>query len=226
VGNGGRRGEVALDLVRARLGWLARRRRVRRLCRLAAKVARRNHAAARDERQQQEPQANAQQHGSAADRGSPPVYQKHGIGGEWPQRERRGELRWVAIARSAPSPNQRAAEGLLPRHGEGEFAVADAPGKTLGETRRRLLAVGRDEFGKGGEQARLRQAVPIDTVEARFGPGCVEVAERSPFLLMVRSLSRNLDHLCCHAHADSGPPLRGGTLARDARAPRRNWGNG
>src|SRR5262249_27587761 len=89
-------------------------------------------------------------------------------------------------ARSAPSPNQRAAEGLWPRHGEGEFAVADAPGKTLGETRRRLLAVGRDEFGKGGEQARLRQAVPIDTVEARFGPGCVEVAERSPFLLMVR----------------------------------------
>src|SRR5262249_18790730 len=69
-----------------------------------------------------------------ADRGSPPVYQKHGIGGEWPQRERRGELRWVAIAPSAPSPNQRATEGLLPRHGEGEFAVADAPGKTLGET--------------------------------------------------------------------------------------------
>src|SRR5262249_13748152 len=133
---------------------------------------------------------------------------------------------WVAIAHSAPSRNQRAAEGLLPRHGEGEFAVADAPGKTLGETRRRLLAVGRDEFGKGGEQARLRQAVPIDTVEARFGPGCVEVAERSPFLLMVRSLSRNLVHLACHAEADSGPPLRGGTLARDARAPRRNWRNG
>src|SRR5262249_56778840 len=73
----------------------------------------------------------------------------------------------MAIARSAPSRNQRATEGLLPRHGEGEFAVADAPGKALGETRRRLLAVGRDEFGKGGEQARLRQAVPVDTVDAR-----------------------------------------------------------
>jgi len=51
--------------------------------------------------------------GSAADRGSPPVYQKHGIGGEWPQREPRGELRRHGIrlagARSAPSRNQRAA---------------------------------------------------------------------------------------------------------------------
>src|SRR5262245_62436139 len=113
----------------------------------------------------------------------------------------------MAIARSAPSRNQRATEGLLLRHGKGEFAVADAPGKTLGETRRRLLAVGRDEFGKGGEQARLRQAVPVDTVDARFGPGRVEVAERSPFLLMVRSLSRNFDHLRCHAHVDSGAPV-------------------
>src|SRR5262249_3664328 len=158
-GNGGRRGEVALDLVGARLGWLARRRRVRRLCRLAAKVARRNHAAARDERQQQEAQANAQQHGSAADRGSPPVYQKDGIGGEWPQREPRGELRRNGIrfagARSAPRRNQRGAWRLLLGHGEGKFAVADAPGKALGETRRCLLAVGRDEFGKGGKQARL-----------------------------------------------------------------------
>jgi hypothetical protein len=31
---------------------------------------------------------------------------------------------------------------LLPGDGEGEFAVADAHGKALGETRRRLLAVG------------------------------------------------------------------------------------
>src|SRR5262249_21357241 len=149
---------------------------------------------ARDERQQQKAQANAQQHGSAADRGSPPVYQKHGIGGEWPQREPRGELRRNGIlfggACSAPSRNQRAAWRLLLGHGEGEFAVADAPGKALGEPRRRLLAVGRDEFGKGGKQASLRQAIPVDTVDARLGPGRVEVTERSPFLLMVRSLSR------------------------------------
>src|SRR6516162_2169968 len=64
-GNGGRRGEVTLALVGASLGDLVRRRRggVRRLYGLAAKVGRHNHAGARDERRQQEPQANAQQHG-------------------------------------------------------------------------------------------------------------------------------------------------------------------
>ncbi len=64
-GNGGRRRKVALALVGAALGGLIRRRRggVRRLYGFAAKVGRRNHAGARDERRQQEPQANAQQHG-------------------------------------------------------------------------------------------------------------------------------------------------------------------
>src|SRR5262249_14746898 len=114
---------------------------------------------------------------------------------------RRAAAKWHSLRRR-PFRNQRAAWRLLLGHGDGEFAVADAPGKALGETRRCLFAVGRDEFGKGGKQASLRQAVPIDAVDARFGPGRVEVAERSPFLLMVRSLSRNLDHLRCHAHVD------------------------
>src|SRR5262245_19028026 len=141
---------------------------------------------------------------------------------------RRAAAKWHSLRRrpSAPRRNQRGAWRLLLGHGEGKFAVADAPGKSLGETRRCLLAVGRDEFGKGGKQARLRQAIPIYAVDARVGPGRVEVAERSPFLLMVRSLSRNLDHLRCHADVDSGLPLRGGTLAREPRAPRRNWSNG
>src|SRR5262249_8038972 len=112
----------------------------------------------------------------------------------------------TAFASAAPVPRRAATSAawrLLLGHGEGEFAVADAPGKAIGEPRRRLLAVGRDEFGKGGKQASLRQAIPVDTVDARLGPGRVEVTERSPFLLMVRSLSWNLDHLCCHAHIDS-----------------------
>src|SRR5262249_53003008 len=60
-GNGGCRREVSL--VGAALGGLIRRGGVRRLYGFAAKVGRRSHAGARDERRQQEPQANAQQHG-------------------------------------------------------------------------------------------------------------------------------------------------------------------
>src|SRR5262249_53261304 len=64
-GNGGRRGEGTLALVGASLGGLVRRRRGggRRVFGLAAKGGRHNHACARGERRQQEPQANAQQHG-------------------------------------------------------------------------------------------------------------------------------------------------------------------
>jgi len=40
---------------------------------------------------------------------------------------------------------------LLSGQPEGKFAIANAYGETLGKTRRHLLAVGRYEFGKGGE---------------------------------------------------------------------------
>ena len=62
-------------------------------------------------------------------------------------------------------PNQGCA-ALLPGHRKREFAVADAHGKALGETRRRLLAVGRHELGEGGEQASLGQAIAVDPVDA------------------------------------------------------------
>src|SRR5262249_57735203 len=111
-----------------------------------------NARAAREGRKEKEARAKARQDGAGADRGSPPVYQKHGIGGEWPQREPRGELRRNGIrfagARSAPRRNQRGAWRLLLGHGEGKFAVADAPGKALGETRRCLLPVSRHAFRK------------------------------------------------------------------------------
>ena len=67
---------------------------------------------------------------------------------------------------------------------------------------------------------RLRFQISIGdwAVDARFGPGRVEVAERSPFLLMIRSLPRNLDRLRCHAHVDAGPCCAGQVSTRRASA--------
>jgi hypothetical protein len=45
----------------------------------------------------------------------------------------------------------QASLALLPGQREGEFAIANAYGETLGKTCHHLLAVGRYEFGKGGE---------------------------------------------------------------------------
>ena len=74
----------------------------------------------------------------------------------------------------------------MPRQRQREFAVADALGEAFRETRGGFLAIGGHEFGKGGEQAGLRQAVAVDAVEARLRPGFVQIAERSALLLMVR----------------------------------------
>ena len=75
---------------------------------------------------------------------------------------------------------------LLPRQRQREFAVADALGETFGKAGGGFLAIGGHEFGEGGEQAGLRQTVAVDAVEARLRPGLVQIAERSPLLLMVR----------------------------------------
>src|SRR6266705_1466073 len=74
---------------------------------------------------------------------------------------------------------------LLPRGGEREFAVADAPAEAFGVAGGRVLAVGRDELGKRGEQAGLRQAVAVDPVEAGLRPGFRQIAERSAFFVGV-----------------------------------------
>src|SRR5262245_21987266 len=140
--------------------------------------------------------------------GPPPVYQKRGIAGE--RRAERGGSR------------------LLPDRGcEGEFAVADAQGKTLGETRGGFLAEGRDEFGEGGEQAGLRQAIAVDALDARLDPRRVQIAERRPLLLMLRSLTRSFDRSCCHCRCRIVAGLQGGgTLAWGLRAPRATLRNG
>lgn len=76
---------------------------------------------------------------------------------------------------------------LLPLLIEREFAVADAQAEALGEGGGRILAIGGDEFGKGGEQTGLRQAVAVDAVEARFGPGFLQIAQGHALLLVLRN---------------------------------------
>src|ERR1044072_6770190 len=75
--------------------------------------------------------------------------------------------------------------GLLPADVDRELAVADAARKTLDELRHRVLAIGADEFREGREQAGLRQAVAVDALMARFGPGLVEIAQCGLFLLVI-----------------------------------------
>src|SRR5512133_3711034 len=68
---------------------------------------------------------------------------------------------------------------------ERELAVAHAARQSFGVTRSRVLAVGGDELGQGGEQTRLSQAIAVDSVEACFGPGLGEISQRRPSLLGV-----------------------------------------
>src|SRR5665213_945158 len=74
---------------------------------------------------------------------------------------------------------------LLLRHPRRELAVADANRKSLDEFCDRILAVGSDQFGKGCEQACLREAIAIDAVVPRLRPGFVEIAQRRLFLLLI-----------------------------------------
>ena len=58
-------------------------------------------------------------------------------------------------------------------------------GKTFDEFCHGVFAVGADQFGERGEQARLRQAVAVDAIVPRFRPGLVEITERSLLLFMI-----------------------------------------
>ena len=58
-------------------------------------------------------------------------------------------------------------------------------GEAFDEFRHGILAIGADEFGECGEQAGLRQAIAIDAVVPRFGPGLVEIAQRGLLLLVI-----------------------------------------
>src|SRR5260370_34681 len=79
----------------------------------------------------------------------------------------------VLNANSLPGPRGR------------ELAIADAGGEALRIGRDRVFAVGSDQFGEGGEQACLCQAVAIDPIVARLGPGLVEIAEGCLLLFLI-----------------------------------------
>src|SRR5215472_12559505 len=74
---------------------------------------------------------------------------------------------------------------LLLRQRQRELAVAHASRESFGEFRDRVLAIGADQLGEGRKQARLGEAIAVDALMARFGPGFVEIAERSLLLLVV-----------------------------------------
>src|SRR5262245_19603223 len=87
------------------------------------------------------------------------------------------------------------------RAADGEFAVADAGSETFRVASRCVLAVGRDKLGQRGEQAGLGQAVTVDAVEPRFGPGFGEIPERCPSLFrMVRRWRDGRTWTGPHAH--------------------------
>ncbi len=60
--------------------------------------------------------------------------------------------------------------GLLLRHLQGEFAVADPDRQAFREGGGSFLAIGGNEFREGGKQAGLRQAIAIDTVRVSPPP--------------------------------------------------------
>src|SRR3954468_6120144 len=66
-----------------------------------------------------------------------------------------------------------------------ELAVADAAGEAFDEFRHRVLAVGADQLGKRGEQARLRETIAVDAVVPGFRPSLVEIAERGLLLFVI-----------------------------------------
>src|ERR1700760_1344972 len=99
---------------------------------------------------------------------------------------RRGACHRAALRADPLAPrNDELDWRLLLRQREREFAVAHARRNPLDEFRDRVLAIGTDQFGECREQARLREAVAVDAVMARFRPGLVEIAERGLLLLVV-----------------------------------------
>src|SRR5438132_6103297 len=104
----------------------------------------------------------------------------------------------------------RPPRGLLLRQVERKFAVADAQRKPLGESSGRLLAIGRDKFGEGREQTSLREAIAVDAVEARLGPGLVQIAERRALVLAIPHGIVSRNHVNGHAPCRivAAPPAR------------------
>ena len=95
---------------------------------------------------------------------------------------------------------ERFVEPLLPRLLEREFTVADARAQAIGERCGGFFAIGGHEFGQRGEQARLRKAVAINAVVARFCPGFVEVAQCHHFLFAVGNRLARVNRILGNRH--------------------------
>src|SRR6185437_9136110 len=78
-----------------------------------------------------------------------------------------------------------AASSLLLRQRHRKLAVVDANGQAFDEGRNRVLAIGADQLGERGKQARLGETVAVHAVMSCLGPGLVEIAECCLFLLVV-----------------------------------------
>src|SRR5262249_12412162 len=95
-----------------------------------------------------------------------------------------------------------ATRSLLSDGREREFAVADASREPFRELRGSFFPIGRDELGKSGKQARLSQAIPVDPLQTRLGPGLTEIAERRLLMLVIRTPVQALRPVHHHIHAD------------------------
>ena len=74
---------------------------------------------------------------------------------------------------------------LLPRLFKRKFALADPAAQTIGEGGCRFFAIGGDKFSERGEQTGLRQAIAVNAVEARLGPGFPEVTKCQALLFAI-----------------------------------------
>ena len=94
-----------------------------------------------------------------------------------------------------------------------ELAIADARRNCFDELRHRVLTIGPHQLRERGKQARLRKAVAIDPVMARFSSGLVEVTERGSFLLVVgqERVVETGGNRMSHEHNGRLAPFRCGT---------------
>jgi len=74
---------------------------------------------------------------------------------------------------------------LLPRLFERKFASTDPAAQTVGKGGCRFFTIGGDKFSERGEQTGLRQAIAVNAVEARLGPGFPELTKRHELLFAI-----------------------------------------
>ena len=66
--------------------------------------------------------------------------------------------------------------------GQGEFSGADARRQGLGQTRRLLLALGRDKLLQRRLQRRLRKGIALNSGKNRFGESFGDIIKRGAML--------------------------------------------